>query len=103
MLQAVALVTTYFLREIMADPTWFDAGLYLANKLMQLQTIEPEKGWTPDLLHPVRPDLAAAQPHSTRIFQCPIRNPPPLPTIFRLCSPQRDTCCPLGGSRTATG
>ena len=34
----------------MADPKWFDEDAYLANKLVQLQTIEPEKGWTPDLL-----------------------------------------------------
>lgn len=44
MLQAVALVTTYFLREVMADPTWFAADVCLANKLAQLQAIEPEKG-----------------------------------------------------------
>lgn len=34
----------------MADPKWFDEDAYLANKLVQLQTIEPDKGWTLDLL-----------------------------------------------------
>jgi len=28
----------------MADPAWFAVGVCLANKLAQLQAIEPEKG-----------------------------------------------------------
>lgn len=42
--RAAACPNFYPAEDTMADPKWFDEDAYLANKLVQLQTIEPEKG-----------------------------------------------------------
>ena len=34
----------------MANPTWFDVDTYMANKLAQIQAIEPKGAWTEEKL-----------------------------------------------------
>lgn len=35
----------------MANPKWFDADVYMQNKLVQLKAQDPEGGWTLDKVY----------------------------------------------------